>query len=139
MSTTGVRVVIDTNVFIAIIGTRSSFRWIFDAIIAGKIILCISNEIMLEYHEVLLRKTSEEVASNIIDFLTVHPFVEKTEPFFKFLLITEDADDNKFVDCAIAANASCIVSNDKHFNVLKRIPFPKVQVLSSDEFEKGFR
>jgi len=139
MSTKGIRIVIDTNVFIAIIGTRSSLRWIFDAIIAGKIVLCVSNEILLEYHEVLLRKTNEEVASNIIDFLTVHPYIDKIEPFYNFLLITEDADDNKFVDCAIAANASCIVSNDKHFNVLKSIPFPKVHVVSSDEFENTFR
>lgn len=111
----------------------------FDDIIAGKIILCVSNEIILEYYEVLMRKTSKEVASNIIDFLTVHPFVEKNDPFFNFLLISDDADDNKFFDCAISSNEVCIVSNDKHFSVLKNIPFPKIQVLSTDEFENNFR
>ena len=35
---------------------------------------------------------------------------------------------NKFVDCAIVANADFIVSEDSHFNVLKSIPFPRVIV-----------
>lgn len=139
MSTTGLRVVIDTNVLVAAIGRKSPFRWIFDAIIDGRLILCVSNEIVLEYKEVFQHKTSPEVASNIIDFLTIHPYVEKTEPFFNFLLINEDADDNKFVDCAIAAGAFCIVSNDKHFLVLKTIEFPKVRIFNLDEFEKSFR
>jgi predicted nucleic acid-binding protein len=75
----------------------------------------------------------------MIDFFTIHPFVEKFEPFYKFQLITHDNDDNKFVDCAIAANASCIVTNDKHFNEVKQHKFPKVNVLSISEFENKFR
>jgi len=139
MSTTGIRVVIDTNVFITIVGSRSPFRWIFDAIIEGKLILCLSGEIILEYQEILLRKTNEEVASNIVDFLTIHPFVVKSEPYFRFLLITQDMDDNKFVDCAISANAFCIVSNDKHFKVLGKTSFPKVRVLDLPDFETLFK
>ena len=138
MSTTGIRVVIDTNVFITIIGNRSPFRWIFDAIIEGKLILCLSSEIILEYREILLLKTNEDVASNIVDFLTIHPFVVKSEPYYRFLLITQDLDDNKFVDCAIAANAFCIISNDKHFNILEKISFPKVRVLALPDFETLF-
>ena len=45
-----------------------------------------------------------------------------------------DKDDNKFVDCAIAGNAQFIVTNDKHFEVLKNIQFPKVEVVSSTDF-----
>lgn len=139
MSTTGIRVVIDTNVFITIVGSRSPFRWIFDAIIEGKLILCLSSEIILEYQEILLRKTNEEVASIIMDFLTIHPFVVKSEPYFRFLLVTQDMDDNKFVDCAIAANAYCLISNDKHFNILEKISFPKVRVLAIPDFETLFK
>jgi predicted nucleic acid-binding protein len=45
-------------------------------------------------------------------------------------LIKTDPDDNKFVDCAISANAKFIVTNDKHFNILQKIEFPKVSVLN---------
>ncbi|NLO51890.1 MAG: putative toxin-antitoxin system toxin component, PIN family [Bacteroidales bacterium] len=139
MSTTGVKIVLDTNILIAIIGRKSPYRWIFDEIIDGGIILCVSNEIILEYKEILQKKAGKVVASNMIGFFTIHPYVEKFEPFYKFQLITHDNDDNKFVDCAIAANASCIVTNDKHFNEVKQHKFPKVNVLSISEFENKFR
>jgi len=51
-----------------------------------------------------------------------------------FRLIEKDADDNKFVDCAIAAGAEFIVSNDSHFSVLKKIKWPKVSVVKIDDF-----
>ena len=54
-----------------------------------------------------------------------------------------DEDDNKFVDCAFAANADFIVTNDAHFNVLNTIDFPSIPILSIDKFkslleESGF-
>ena len=49
-------------------------------------------------------------------------------------LIKEDEDDNKFVDYAIAANAKYIVSNDRHFRMLKDVEFPKVDVIGIDGF-----
>ena len=36
----------------------------------------------------------------------------------------------------IAANAKCIVTEDTHFNVLKSIPFPKVEVIGMDDFKQ---
>ncbi|MBA4184831.1 MAG: hypothetical protein H0X49_12585 [Acidobacteria bacterium] len=51
----------------------------------------------------------------------------------------QDDDDNKFVDCAISANAICLVSNDNHFQVLKMIKFPQVNVLTLSEFEAKYR
>lgn len=129
MNTAAPKLVIDTNIFIAIIGKKSPFRWIFDCLIQGKIKLCVSNEILFEYYEILAQKTNEEVAENVVEFLRISPSVEKTEIHFNFHLISEDEDDNKFVDCAIAANAEYLVSNDKHFQVLKTVDFPKVSVL----------
>ena len=80
-----------------------------------------------------------KVAENVVNFLTVNPFTEKTEIFFNFGLITEDEDDNKFVDCAIAANAICLVSSDIHFQVLKSVDFPKVTIYKLTEFEKTYK
>ena len=61
-------------------------------------------------------------------------FVKVITPYYNFHLIYADKDDNKFVDCAIAAEAKCIVTNDHHYDVLKTIPFPKVEVISLVEF-----
>ncbi|MFM9840969.1 MAG: putative toxin-antitoxin system toxin component, PIN family [Cyclobacteriaceae bacterium] len=51
-------------------------------------------------------------------------------------MIKQDADDNKFVDCAIASNSDYIVTNDRHFEILKTIEFPKVQIVNVNEFKE---
>ena len=100
----------------------------------GKYCLCVSNDILSEYQKMIASKTSEKVARNVVDLLLKSRNVEFIDPHFKFHLIEADNDDNKFVDCAIAANATFIVSEDKHFNVLEQIPFPKVLILRLREF-----
>ena len=60
---------------------------------------------------------------------------QSKDPHYTFALIEADKDDNKFVDCAIAANAKCIVTEDKHFKVLENIPFPKVEVIGIEDFK----
>lgn len=90
---------------------------------------------MLEYEEVLKDKYSLNVASNFITALKELPNVNFIHIFFRWNLLT-DVDDNKFVDCAIAANADCIVTHDKDFNILKKVNFPKVNVVTIQEFEK---
>lgn len=139
MNITALKIVLDTNILIAVIGRKSPFRWIFDCIIEGKIILCVSNDILFEYQEILAEKTSLEVAENVVNFITINSYTEKADIYFNFGLISEDADDNKFVDCAIASNAVCLVSNDKHFQILKTIDFPRVKVLELQEFEEKYK
>jgi len=74
------------------------------------------------------------IANNISEMLLSLPNVYKQEVYYRWKLIEEDKDDNKFVDCAIAGNVDYLVSNDKHFNCLKKIDFPKLNLLSIDEF-----
>jgi uncharacterized protein len=40
--------------------------------------------------------------------------------------------------CKVAANAHFIITNDKHFKVLKDIPFPTIQTITIEEFEIVF-
>lgn len=59
--------------------------------------------------------------------------------YYHFRLIEADADDNKFVDCAVAANAEYIVTNDAHFDILKQIDWPKLTVIAIKEFVKQLK
>ena len=129
-------IVLDTNIFLVSIATKSKYRPIFDALIAGKFVLAISNSILSEYTEILERKTNAIVANNVIELLLTLKNVVKTDVYYRWNLIKQDADDNKFVDCAIAASANFIVTNDKHFNELKNVSFPKVEVINANEFLK---
>ena len=60
----------------------------------------------------------------------------KISPTFRFLLIKDDPDDDKFVECAVAGNADFIVSHDKRFDILKTIDFPVVDVITIEEFRE---
>ncbi len=60
--------------------------------------------------------------------------VNQVQVYFNFNLIKNDPDDNKFADCAISSNTDYLLTNDKDFNILKSIPFPKVNVVNIDEF-----
>jgi predicted nucleic acid-binding protein len=60
--------------------------------------------------------------------------VEKVDIYFRWNLI-KDADDNKFTDCALACGANYLVTHDADFKVLKKLKFPKVTVITAEEFE----
>lgn len=128
-------IVLDTNSLIMSIAPKSPYRSVWQAFLRGDYNLCISNEIMEEYSEVLARNISSRVSESIVYAILTRPNVIRKDPHYSFGLIESDKDDNKFVDCAIAANAKCIVTEDSHFNVLKAIPFPKVEVIGIDDFK----
>jgi uncharacterized protein len=134
-----VQIVVDTNVFINTVSKISPYRWIFDKIVSGEFILCISNEIFYEYWEVLDEQTTPEIADNIANFLVTIPSVKFIRPFINWNLIIADEDDNKFVDCAINAGAECIIIFDSHFNILKTISFPTVRVFTPSQFEEIYK
>jgi putative PIN family toxin of toxin-antitoxin system len=130
-----VKIVLDTNILLVSISRYSQFHWIFEAIIEGKINLCISTEILFEYEEIIGKYLGIETAKFTIKTILNLPSTEFISQYFRWNLIQTDKDDNKFVDCAIASNAEYIVSNDKHFQILKSLKFPKLNVVSLQEFE----
>ncbi|PPD44702.1 MAG: putative toxin-antitoxin system toxin component, PIN family [Methylobacter sp.] len=129
------RVVLDTNILLVSLPQKSPFRIIFDALLAGKFELIVSNDILGEYAEILSRKTTPVIAHNVVEMLITLPNVHKQDIYYKWNLINADKDDNKFVDCAVAGNADFIVTEDKHFNELKVVEFPKLTVLSINDFK----
>ena len=128
------QVVIDTNCLVQMISLHSPYRPIWNAFLAGKFQLCISNEILEEYQEVIEQQTTSRIAENVILLILNRRNVTFVDPHFRLGLITEDPDDNKFVDCAFAANAEYLVSDDKHFKVLQKTPFPQLNLVRMAEF-----
>ena len=127
-------VVLDTNCLIQILGIRSRYRFLWSEFMSYGYILCISNEILHEYEEILSLKASPLVADMFMKVLARSKNVIRKDPYFRFNLIDKDKDDNKFVDCAIVCGADYIVSNDSHFKCLHNHPFPVVNVITLDEF-----
>ena len=125
---------IDTNCLLQIISRKSPYRPIWDAFLAGRYTLCASNEILDEYQEILEQQISQTVAENVVMLILNQENVQLVDPHFRMGIITADPDDNKFVDCAFAAGATYIVSDDSHFSILRDITFPQLLVLRLKEF-----
>ena len=116
------------------ISAKNEYHLVWQSFLRGEYVLCVSNEIIEEYLEVLSRNINPWVAESIIYAILTRKNVKKLVPYYHFGLIEADPDDNKFVDCAIAANAKYIVSEDHHFDVLQSCSFPKVDVIGLDLF-----
>lgn len=96
----------------------------------------ITNDILLEYEEKMTDIFSRETAELIIGAFSLLPNVKKVDTHFHLNLIVADADDNKFSDCAFAGNVHFLVTDDKHFSILKSIPFPSINVITLDQFKE---
>ncbi len=127
------KVVLDTNILLVSISSKSKYHSIFRNLLDGKYEAGISTEILEEYEEIVSQKYSSEVAINTIRALLLLPNVVKIEPHFKWSLL-KDSDDNKFVNCALMYGADFIVSNDRGFDELKKIEFPKIEVIKIERF-----
>lgn len=108
------RVVVDTNIFV------SSFfggnpRRIIDLWKRGAITLCLTRAIVDEYIAVLRRLglKQEKELQELLDLFARgfnSVFTAKT-PVLQ--VVAADPDDDKFIECAVALKARCIVSGDK--------------------------
>lgn len=128
------KVVLDTNVLLVSISDKSRLHWIFRKLIDQEYVLCVTTDILAEYAEIIERHMGIEASESVLGVIDNLPNIERITTYFKFHLL-KDEDDDKFVDCAIAANASYIVSHDKDFNILKNIDFPQVLVIDTQTFK----
>jgi putative PIN family toxin of toxin-antitoxin system len=132
-----VRVVVDTNVFISsLLNTEGNPRKVIDLWRFEKITLCLSKEILAEYFAVLGRfGMSEEPEGDEL----VQLFQKRYNQVFLISVptisaVSEDPADNKFIECAVAAEAKYIISGDRHLLNLK--VFKGIRILPPTEFLK---
>ena len=127
------RLVLDTNSLIQCVSRRSRYHDLWLSFIDGRNQLCVTTEILNEYVEILQRETTENFASIMLEVILNNPNTLFINIFYKFNLLTADPDDNKFIDCAIAAQAKYIVTEDHHYDALRDLEFPKVDIIGLDE------
>ena len=129
-------IVLDTNCLLQALPSNSPFHKIWTEVLEGRICLCVNTDILEEYEEILAIKTTPEIARNIVEAIANLSTTVFQNTYVHFELLPADSDDNKFVDCVVASDAEYIVTNDKHFNPLKEIPWPKVEIIKIAEFIK---
>ncbi len=134
-------VVIDTNAVLPMLGLRHRFSAILDAWTIGRFDWALSTEILLEYEEIVASRIGPARWRDFISLLEVvavrHGNLRRISPQFRFRVISADPDDDKFVDCAIVADAECIITEDGHFDVLAGAGY-RPQPISPQEFIRRF-
>jgi uncharacterized protein len=95
-------VVLDCNILVVCLTSRSPYHRIYRSLIEGGFDLLVSSEIMLEYEEIVQQKYGTKTAYAFISLLEELPNVHVVTAYYKWLLIDADPDDNKYCDCAIA-------------------------------------
>jgi len=132
------KIVVDTNVLIESFVENSTYYKIFSVFQNSEHSLIITNEIWMEYCEIFERFFSKKTIKRFYGFFQTSPIINIISPNYRFNLISTDPDDNKFVDASICGNADFLITSDKHFDVLKLVKFPKVNVISPEKFINKF-
>lgn len=108
------RIVVDTNVLV------SSFfggkpREVMELWRDGQFVLCLSDEIVAEYLEVLARfEHAKQEAQEFLAMVSEGEGVAYVLPRERLRVVVADPEDNKFLECAVTAEAELIVSGDRH-------------------------
>lgn len=112
------RVVLDTNILVSgLLKPAGNERRVLRLGLAGKrITVLLSPAIMREYEAVLPRPRLKLSASEVSHTLNaIRAVADWVEPDIR-LRVTADEPDNRFLKCAVAGQAACIVTgNARHF------------------------
>ncbi|MBM4340442.1 MAG: putative toxin-antitoxin system toxin component, PIN family [Deltaproteobacteria bacterium] len=132
------KAVIDTNLFV------SSFfggnpRRIIGLWKMGKIILCLSKDILVEYIDVLQRVglNDEDEIEELLSLFAKGVNIIFTIKTPKIIAVKTDPDDNKFIECAIALRAEVIITGDKALRAVDE--YRGIKILSPQQFLMSYK
>ncbi len=133
-----IRVVLDTNVLISALLFKGKLSRIVALWQEGKILPILSRETFDELRTVLEYPKFSLTAAEIKSLME-HEIL----PFFEVVQVSEhvrgecrDPGDDKFISCAISANAEFIVTGDKDLYDLKKYQF--VRIIHASDFIEMF-
>jgi putative PIN family toxin of toxin-antitoxin system len=134
-------VCLDTNTLVQGLAEGHPFHAILEAWVAGRITWAVSTEVLLEYEEVLTRLSGParwRKLARLMDLVELSGGnLVRVTPSFRFNIITADPDDNIFADCAVAAGADFLITEDRHFAALETAGH-KPRPITPGEFISGF-
>jgi len=128
----GEKVVVDVNVFISAFGWGGTPFKVIELLEKGEIRNCISEEILTElcntvaYPKLDFPRTLQ---SDIIEFVLVYSDLIVIK---KHIEVAPDPDDNKFIECAVTADAQYIVTGDKAFLSIRQ--YKNTRIVTPDVF-----
>ncbi len=128
-----IKILIDTNVYVSAIAFGVTSRQVINAVISGKIVNYISNEILDELTDVLNRPKfayNKNVIRSIIS--EIEQISELFNDYPEIDLVRQDNNDNHILSCAIQAQVDYLVTGDSDLLTLN--PHGNLRILSPSEF-----
>lgn len=135
-------VCIDTNTLVQARVQMHAYTPILESALYGRMNWAISNRTLSEYEEIVTRSAGSREWSRIMRLIDLADAISGSivwvSPHYQFHVIGTDPDDNAFTDCAIAAHADYVITEDKHFAPLADAGY-KPQPITPDAFIAKYR
>lgn len=129
--------VLDNNVVIRMFGAQSTLRRLVEAVTYGRVSVAVSPAIWLEYEEIAVRlggPAQWQKLQRLFSLISAaHKTIVRVNPAFRFATVPADPDDNAFADCAIAAHADYVITDDGHYRTLENAGY-KPQPITPEEW-----
>ncbi len=126
------KVVLDTNIFISALHWTGVPLTVYRRWLEGEFRLGISREILSELGGVLendfgwAHEETHELCNLIKNLADITTSKQRLH------VITDDPDDNKILECALASRANYIISGDKH--LLKLGEYKTIPIITARRF-----
>ena len=125
------RIVLDTNVLIsATLWNESVAQKLLFKLLKTDAKIFSSVEILSEYKNVLKRDFGYADDKITLILEKVLSFITLVKPTENVLVVKEDPDDNKIIECALASSSHYIITYDKHLLNIKK--FKKIKILKPE-------
>lgn len=136
------KIVIDNNIFISGTFWKGAPHQIIKLAEENKFEIAVAPEIIEELSGVLQREKFkwlfmesetdfDEVIEKVLELVEIYPLLTKVD------IIKDDPSDNIFLACALSAQASFIISGDRHLLNLKK--FQNIPILTPQQFLNKFK
>lgn len=127
------RVVLDTNVLVSALVYGGNPRRILEVVVSGEIEMSISEPLVQELQDVLLREQFDLSPQLVRTALAeVSAVAQWVVPQKHHTLIEEDPSDDSVLDCAVEARADYLVTGDRHLLSLKKCG--NVKIVNPQQF-----
>lgn len=135
------KIVLDTNIIVSFLIQRGySYLIVSELFIENKVTLCVSDELLAEYHDVLKRKRFGKYPDFVSNAETMLADIEaKSKKFFpkKKLTVIKDEGDNKLLELAEECKANFLVTGNTNDFTMKK--FKKTQIVTPENYWNNHR
>jgi len=131
-----IRIVLDTNVIVSALVFGGVPRSVLELAEAGQCELFYSESIQNEVRRVLADKFDWAPAMLQQVLPTLWSMGQLVSPQILVHAVPDDPDDNRILECALAADASFIVSGDRHVLALRN--YKSISIVTPRQFLEAY-